>query len=110
MACLKTSEGFSRYPRYARARDVDNRQGLPRSSDAPVGGRIGFAAALRANASVARSARFSAIRGDCMSGRRSRSKGARTERGIVNALRASGVAAGVPRSGPVGSRIASVVA
>jgi Holliday junction resolvase len=45
-----------------------------------------------------------------MSGRRSRSKGARTERGIVNALRASGVAAGVPRSGPVGSRIASVVA
>ena len=28
-----------------------------------------------------------------MSGRRSRSKGARTERGIVNALKASGIAA-----------------
>ena len=45
-----------------------------------------------------------------MSGRRSRSKGARTERGIVNALEQGGAVAGVPRSGPVGSRIASVVA
>ena len=40
-----------------------------------------------------------------MSGRRSRSKGARTERGIVNALKASGIAAvRVPLSGAVGGR------
>jgi len=40
-----------------------------------------------------------------MSGRRSRSKGARTERSIVNALRASGIAAvRVPLSGAVGGR------
>ena len=42
-----------------------------------------------------------------MSGRRSRSKGARTERSIVNALRASGIAAvRVPLSGAVGGRFA----
>ena len=42
-----------------------------------------------------------------MSGRRSRSKGARTERGIVNALRASGIAAvRVPLSGAAGGRFA----
>jgi Holliday junction resolvase len=40
-----------------------------------------------------------------MSGRRSRSKGVRTERGIVNALKASGIAAvRVPLSGAVGGR------
>jgi Holliday junction resolvase len=42
-----------------------------------------------------------------MSGRRSRSKGARTERGVVNALKASGIAAvRVPLSGAVGGRFA----
>ena len=42
-----------------------------------------------------------------MSGRRSRSKGARIERGIVNALHANGIAAvRVPLSGAVGSRFA----
>jgi Holliday junction resolvase len=42
-----------------------------------------------------------------MSGRRSRSKGARTERGIVNALQANGVAAvRVPFSGACGGRFA----
>ena len=42
-----------------------------------------------------------------MSGRRSRTKGARTERGIVNALKASGIAAvRVPLSGAVGGRFA----
>jgi hypothetical protein len=46
-------------------------------------------------------------RGRAMSGRRSRSKGARTERGIVNALRARGIAAvRVPLSGAVGGRFA----
>jgi Holliday junction resolvase len=40
-----------------------------------------------------------------MSGRRSRAKGARTERGIVNALKAIGIAAvRVPLSGAVGGR------
>ncbi len=40
-----------------------------------------------------------------MSGRRSRNKGARTERGIVNALQANGIAAvRVPLSGSVGGR------
>ena len=42
-----------------------------------------------------------------MSGRRSRSKGVRTERSIVNALRASGIGAvRVPLSGAVGGRFA----
>jgi Holliday junction resolvase len=42
-----------------------------------------------------------------MSGHRSRSKGARTERSIVNALQASGIAAvRVPLSGSVGGRFA----
>jgi Holliday junction resolvase len=42
-----------------------------------------------------------------MSGRQSRSKGARTERSIVNALKASGIAAvRVPLSGAVGGRVA----
>src|SRR6476646_9410547 len=42
-----------------------------------------------------------------MSGRRSRRKGVRTERGIVNALRASGIGAvRVPLSGAVGGRFA----
>jgi Holliday junction resolvase len=42
-----------------------------------------------------------------MSGRRSRSKGARTERSIVRALQANGVAAvHVPLSGAVGGRFA----
>jgi Holliday junction resolvase len=42
-----------------------------------------------------------------MSRRRSRSKGARTERSIVNALRASGIAAvHVPLSGAIGGRFA----
>ena len=42
-----------------------------------------------------------------MSGRRSRTKGARTERSIVNALKASGIAAvRVPLSGAVGGRFA----
>jgi Archaeal holliday junction resolvase (hjc) len=42
-----------------------------------------------------------------MSGHRSRSKGARTERSIVNALRANGIAAvRVPLSGAVGGRFA----
>ena len=42
-----------------------------------------------------------------MSGRRSRSKGARTERRIVNALQANGMAAvRVPLSGAVGGRFA----
>jgi Holliday junction resolvase len=42
-----------------------------------------------------------------MSGRRSRAKGARTERSIVNALKASGIAAvRVPLSGAVGGRFA----
>ena len=42
-----------------------------------------------------------------MSGRRSRSKGARTERSIVNAPRASGIAAvHVPLSGAIGGRFA----
>jgi Holliday junction resolvase len=45
-----------------------------------------------------------------MSGRRSRSKGTRTERGIVNALKASGIAAvRVPLSGAVGGRFAGDV-
>jgi Holliday junction resolvase len=40
-----------------------------------------------------------------MSGRRSRSKGVRTERGIVNALKVRGIAAvRVPLSGAVGGR------
>jgi Archaeal holliday junction resolvase (hjc) len=42
-----------------------------------------------------------------MSGRRSRNKGSRTERSIVNALRASGIGAvRVPLSGAVGGRFA----
>jgi hypothetical protein len=42
-----------------------------------------------------------------MSGRRSRNKGARTERSIVNALQASGIeAVRVPLSGAVGGRFA----
>jgi Archaeal holliday junction resolvase (hjc) len=42
-----------------------------------------------------------------MSGRRSRNKGARTERGVVNALKARGMAAvRVPLSGAVGGRFA----
>ena len=42
-----------------------------------------------------------------MSGRRSRSKGARTERGIVKVLRANSIAAvRVPLSGAVGGRFA----
>jgi Holliday junction resolvase len=42
-----------------------------------------------------------------MSGRRSRRKGARTERSIVNALQAKGIAAvRVPLSGAVGGRFA----
>ena len=42
-----------------------------------------------------------------MSGRRSRRKGARTERGIVNALKTSGIAeVRVPLSGAVGGRFA----
>ena len=42
-----------------------------------------------------------------MSGRRSRSKGARTERSIANALRANGIATvRVPLSGAVGGRFA----
>ena len=42
-----------------------------------------------------------------MSGRRSRNKGSRTERSIVNALRASGIAAvRVPLSGAIGGRFA----
>ncbi len=42
-----------------------------------------------------------------MSGRHSRDKGGRTERAIVNALRASGIAAvRVPLSGAVGGRFA----
>jgi Holliday junction resolvase len=42
-----------------------------------------------------------------MSGRRSRSKGVRTEHSIVNALKASGIAAvRVPLSGAVGGRFA----
>jgi Holliday junction resolvase len=42
-----------------------------------------------------------------MSGRRSRSKGARSERSIVNALKARGIAAvRVPLSGAVGRRFA----
>ena len=45
-----------------------------------------------------------------MSARRSRSKGARTERSIVNALRARGiVAVRVPLSGAVGGRFAGDV-
>jgi len=40
-----------------------------------------------------------------MSGRRSRAKDARTERGIVNALKARGIAA-LPLSGTVGGRFA----
>ena len=42
-----------------------------------------------------------------MNGRRSRAKGARTERSIVNTLKASGIAAvRVPLSGAVGGRFA----
>ena len=42
-----------------------------------------------------------------MSGRRSRNKGSRTDRGIVNALQAKGIAAvRVPLSGSVGGRFA----
>jgi Holliday junction resolvase len=45
-----------------------------------------------------------------VSGRRSRNKGARVERGIVNALQASGLAAvRVPLSGAVGGRFAGDV-
>jgi Holliday junction resolvase len=45
-----------------------------------------------------------------MSGRRSRDKGARTERGIVHALQANGFAATrVPLSGAVGGRFAGDV-
>jgi Holliday junction resolvase len=45
-----------------------------------------------------------------MSGRRSRTKGARTERAIVNAIKASGIAAErVPLSGSVGGRFAGDV-
>jgi Holliday junction resolvase len=45
--------------------------------------------------------------GGRVSGRRSRSKGARTERSIVNALKASGFAAiRVPLSGAIGGRFA----
>ena len=45
--------------------------------------------------------------GGRMSGRRSRNKGARTERSIVNALQANGIAAvRVPLSGAVGGRFA----
>jgi Holliday junction resolvase len=46
-----------------------------------------------------------------MSGRRSLTKGARTERGIVNALKANGIAAvRVPPSGAVGGRFAGDIA
>ena len=46
-----------------------------------------------------------------MSGRRSRTKGARTERGIVNALKARGIAAvRVPLSGAAGGRFAGDIA
>jgi hypothetical protein len=48
--------------------------------------------------------------GSFMSGRRSREKGARTERSIVNALKASGIGAvRVPLSGAVGGRFAGDV-
>jgi Holliday junction resolvase len=44
-----------------------------------------------------------------MTGRRSRDKGARTERCIVNALKASGIAAvRLPLSGAVGGRFAGI--
>jgi Holliday junction resolvase len=47
------------------------------------------------------------VPGGCMSRRRSRSKSVRTERSIVNALQASGVAAArVPLPGTVGGRFA----
>jgi Holliday junction resolvase len=41
-----------------------------------------------------------------MSGRRSGAKGARTERSIVNTLKASGIAVRVPLSGAIGGRFA----
>ena len=47
------------------------------------------------------------LRGGAVSGRRSRSKGARTERGIVKLLQAGGIAeVRVPPSGAVGGRFA----
>jgi hypothetical protein len=65
----KTSEGFSHYMRYTRARDVDNRKGLQRSSDGlpwrcPGLRCCAVAGERRAapkNASVARSGRFPPI-------------------------------------------------
>src|SRR5690242_1971316 len=135
---LKTSEGFPHYIRSTRARDVDNRKGLQRSSDGSLWRRSGMrccvvagerSAAAR-NGLVARSGRFSpalhmigAIQptilraggeqlqrssrdvltgiepaaplrqyaGGCMSGRRSRDEGARTERAIVRVLKVSGI-------------------
>ena len=39
---LKTSEGLSHYIRYTRARDVDNRKGLQRSSDGDLWWRVGL--------------------------------------------------------------------
>ena len=60
-------------------------------------GRSGFARTWRSEPAP----------GGRMSGRRSRSKGARTEQGIVNALKASGIeVVRVPLSGAVGGRFA----
>ena len=42
MPCLKTSEGFPHYIRCTRARDVDNRKGLQRSSDGSPWRRSGL--------------------------------------------------------------------
>ena len=67
---LKTSEGLSHYIRYTRARDVDNRKGLQRSSDGDLWWRVGLRCCAvageerrgaRKNASVARSGRFSPV-------------------------------------------------
>jgi hypothetical protein len=50
---------------------------------------------------------FSTRPGDCTCGRRSRDKGARSERSIVHGLQATGIAAvRVPLSGAVGGRYA----
>jgi Archaeal holliday junction resolvase (hjc) len=99
---------FSVYPRIARARRLYAGNVSPsvtlgeiRAADWLRGAQIGWVI------NVGPLVQPVCWRGRAMSGRRSRSKGARTERSIVNALQANGFAAvRVPLSGAVGGRFA----
>ena len=99
-------DAFSVYPRPARARDVHiqfrRHQASPvRTGDWLRGAQIGRVV------NIGPFVKPVCWRGHCMSGRRSRSKGARTERSIVNALQAHGLAAvRVPLSRAAGGRFA----